>query len=185
MYANNYGTDGSPNFYDAPVQPSGAHWFPGDPGGYDGEDDDNDQGDLGDGEGGEGRDAKRRRIARACDMCRKKKIKCDGKQPKCSHCENYKTECIFTPVEKKRAPPKGAKYIEGLENRLGRMEGLLRMSGLLAEEDGGKDRSGHAREEDWQSDRAVDRKKHWRQSAGATAARRQKVVQQNAEISIA
>ena len=29
-----------------------------------------------------------------------------------------------------------AKYIEGLENRLGRMESLLRMSGLLNEEDG-------------------------------------------------
>ncbi|KMP01798.1 hypothetical protein CIHG_05875 [Coccidioides immitis H538.4] len=83
-------------------------------------------------------DAKRRRIARACDMCRKKKIKCDGKMPKCSHCINYKTECVFTQVEKKRNPPKGAKYIEGLENRLGRMESLLRLSGLLSEVDGGK-----------------------------------------------
>lgn len=80
-------------------------------------------------------DAKRRRIARACDMCRKKKIKCDGKMPACSHCLNYKTECIFTQVEKKRQPPKGAKYIEGLENRLGRMESLLRLSGLLSEGD--------------------------------------------------
>ncbi|EMD00865.1 hypothetical protein BAUCODRAFT_47223, partial [Baudoinia panamericana UAMH 10762] len=87
---------------------------------------------------GDSRDPKRRRIARACDMCRKKKIKCDGKMPKCSHCLNYKTECIFTQVEKKRAPPKGAKYIEGLENRLGRMENLLRLSGLLAENDGGR-----------------------------------------------
>lgn len=83
-------------------------------------------------------DAKRRRIARACDMCRKKKIKCDGRMPKCSHCINYKTECIFTQVEKKRNPPKGAKYIEGLENRLGRMESLLRLSGLLSEVDNGK-----------------------------------------------
>jgi hypothetical protein len=31
-----------------------------------------------------------------------------------------------------------AKYIEGLENRLGRMEALLRLSGLLSEEDAGK-----------------------------------------------
>jgi hypothetical protein len=89
-------------------------------------------------DGADHRDSKRRRIARACDMCRKKKIKCDGKMPKCSHCENYKTECIFTHVEKKRAPPKGAKYIEGLENRLGRMENLLRLSGLLAEDDVGR-----------------------------------------------
>lgn len=84
-------------------------------------------------------------------MCRKKKIKCDGKMPACSHCINYKTECNFTHVEKKRAPPKGsapvrgncqvsltnlrAKYIEGLENRLGRMEALLKLSGLLSDED--------------------------------------------------
>lgn len=31
-----------------------------------------------------------------------------------------------------------AKYIEGLENRLGRMESLLRLSGLLSEDDNGK-----------------------------------------------
>lgn len=111
-----------------------AQWYQNDDYGYD----EGDGGAAEDGDGN-GRDPKRRRIARACDMCRKKKIKCDGKMPKCSHCENYKTECIFTQVEKKRAPPKGAKYIEGLENRLGRMESLLRLSGLLAEDDGRTD----------------------------------------------
>jgi hypothetical protein len=86
-------------------------------------------------------------------MCRKKKIKCDGKMPSCTHCQNYKTECIFTQVEKKRQPPKGyvrqrhcahqiltvhsAKYIEGLENRLARMESLMRLSGVLPEDDDG------------------------------------------------
>ena len=40
-------------------------------------------------------------------MCRKKKIKCDGKLPACTHCLNYKTDCVFTQVEKKRSPPKG------------------------------------------------------------------------------
>lgn len=34
-------------------------------------------------------------------------IKCDGKLPSCTHCVNYKTDCIFTVVEKKRNPPKG------------------------------------------------------------------------------
>ena len=86
-------------------------------------------------------------------MCRKKKIKCDGSMPACKNCINYKTECIFTHVEKKRNPPKGygqestliyslanqlrsAKYIEGLENRLARMERLLRRSGLLEGDNG-------------------------------------------------
>jgi hypothetical protein len=31
---------------------------------------------------------KRRRVTRACDECRRKKIKCDGRMP-CSHCEIY------------------------------------------------------------------------------------------------
>jgi len=35
-------------------------------------------------------------------------------------------------------PGSSAKYIEGLENRLGRMESLLKLSGLLGEEDGGR-----------------------------------------------
>lgn len=41
-------------------------------------------------------------------------------------------------IERTESDPGRAKYIEGLENRLGRMESLLRLSGLLSEEDGGK-----------------------------------------------
>jgi hypothetical protein len=138
-FGSNYGGTAPANFFHDMPPRQGSHWFQGDMSGFDDDDQDTEHGDnAGDNDGGDTRDAKRRRIARACDMCRKKKIKCDGKMPKCSHCENYKTECIFTPVEKKRAPPKGAKYIEGLENRLGRMESLLRLSGLLAEDDGGR-----------------------------------------------
>lgn len=130
-----YGTYGTPDLGN--LAQNGGQWGQGEDYSYDdGDGDGNGDNDV---EGGDNRDAKRRRIARACDMCRKKKIKCDGKLPKCSHCENYKTVCIFTHVEKKRAPPKGAKYIEGLENRLGRMESLLRLSGLLAEDDGRTD----------------------------------------------
>lgn len=38
---------------------------------------------------------KRRRVTRACDECRRKKIKCDGKQP-CTHCTvySYGKSCI-------------------------------------------------------------------------------------------
>ena len=43
-------------------------------------------------ENGEGKASgptqKRRRVTRACDECRRKKIKCDGKQP-CTHCTVY------------------------------------------------------------------------------------------------
>ncbi|KAG9999399.1 hypothetical protein KCU78_g15926, partial [Aureobasidium melanogenum] len=127
-FNNAYSTTNSPT--NATFQQAAAYLE----GNYDDDGDDraNDHDHDNDHDQGQG-DPKRRRIARACDMCRKKKIKCDGKMPKCSHCQNYKTECIFTQVEKKRQPPKGAKYIEGLENRLARMEGLLKMSGLLGE----------------------------------------------------
>lgn len=80
-------------------------------------------------------DSKRRRIPRACDMCRKKKVKCDGKTPTCTHCFNYGRECIYTHVEKKRSPPRGLKYTNALEKRLERMEKLLRLSGLVTEAD--------------------------------------------------
>ncbi|CCK70438.1 Asg1p KNAG_0E01760 [Huiozyma naganishii CBS 8797] len=38
--------------------------------------------------------AKRRRVTRACDECRKKKVKCDGQQP-CIHCTVYSYECTY------------------------------------------------------------------------------------------
>ncbi|PVH97558.1 hypothetical protein DM02DRAFT_616434 [Periconia macrospinosa] len=38
---------------------------------------------------------KRRRVTRACDECRRKKIKCDGKQP-CTHCTVYSYGMLFS-----------------------------------------------------------------------------------------
>ncbi|KAI5966841.1 ASG1 [Candida pseudojiufengensis] len=37
---------------------------------------------------------KRRRVARACDLCRSKKVKCDGRQP-CIHCTVYSFRCTY------------------------------------------------------------------------------------------
>lgn len=39
---------------------------------------------------------KRRRVTRACDECRRKKIKCDGKQP-CTHCSVYSYGMLMQP----------------------------------------------------------------------------------------
>lgn len=39
-------------------------------------------------------DQKRRRVTRACDNCRLKKVKCDGKQP-CIHCTVYSYSCTY------------------------------------------------------------------------------------------
>lgn len=50
-------------------------------------------------------DQKRRRVTRACDNCRHKKVKCDGKQP-CIHCTVYSYNCTYDRpnVRNKRAP---------------------------------------------------------------------------------
>ncbi|KAF2032400.1 hypothetical protein EK21DRAFT_87258 [Setomelanomma holmii] len=85
-------------------------------------------------------DPKRRRIARACDMCRKKKIKITrqnvsslkwrrrGSLPKGRSRQSS---------DNGRADNSSAKYIEGLENRLARMESLMRLSGVLPDDDDG------------------------------------------------
>ncbi|GJC90235.1 activator of stress genes 1 [Colletotrichum liriopes] len=67
---------------------------------------------------------KRRRVTRACDECRRKKIKCDGKQP-CTHCSVYSYECTYDKPSNRRRNP-APQYIEALESRLQRAENLLR-----------------------------------------------------------
>ncbi|ORZ10851.1 fungal-specific transcription factor domain-domain-containing protein [Absidia repens] len=67
---------------------------------------------------------KRTRVSRACNFCRRKKIKCDiDKQYPCSSCVQYCCDCTSNDSPKKRPPPKG--YIESLERRLRQMEQLL------------------------------------------------------------
>ncbi|KAL4064599.1 fungal-specific transcription factor domain-containing protein [Scleroderma citrinum] len=69
-------------------------------------------------------ESKKRRVQRACDICRRKKS--DGSQMpgnRCSNCIAYNFECTYMEAARKRGPPKG--YVEGLENRLEKMEKLL------------------------------------------------------------
>ncbi|KAF4555672.1 Fungal specific transcription factor domain-containing protein 38 [Elsinoe fawcettii] len=68
---------------------------------------------------------KRRRVTRACDECRRKKIKCDGKQP-CTHCTVYSYDCTYDQPSNRRRNPVPA-YVEALEARVHRAEGLIQM----------------------------------------------------------
>ncbi|KAJ2357243.1 hypothetical protein GGF43_001582 [Coemansia sp. RSA 2618] len=68
--------------------------------------------------------SKRQRISRACDRCRRKKVKCDGRRPICTHCEAIDGSCTYLDATKKRGPPKG--YIDAIENRLHAVEDLLK-----------------------------------------------------------
>ncbi|ORZ06882.1 fungal-specific transcription factor domain-domain-containing protein [Absidia repens] len=67
---------------------------------------------------------KKRRVTRACDFCRRKKVKCyfsPGKS--CSNCISYGITCEFNDGSKKRGPPKG--YIDALEKRIRQIESTL------------------------------------------------------------
>ncbi|KAF7190086.1 hypothetical protein HII31_08417 [Pseudocercospora fuligena] len=66
---------------------------------------------------------KRRRVTRACDECRRKKIKCDGKQP-CTHCTVYSYDCTYDQPSNRRRNP-APQYVENLEHRVHRAETLL------------------------------------------------------------
>ncbi|KAI8059619.1 fungal-specific transcription factor domain-containing protein [Gongronella butleri] len=69
-------------------------------------------------------DKKRLRITRACDFCRRKKVKCyftPGEA--CTNCVSYGVSCEFNHGTKKRGPPKG--YIDALEKRIQQIENIL------------------------------------------------------------
>lgn len=70
------------------------------------------------------------RVAQACDRCRAKKTKCDGKLPACSTCVAVGFTCVVSDKLSRRAFPKG--YTETLEDRIRQLEiENRRISGLL------------------------------------------------------
>ncbi|KAJ7063364.1 fungal-specific transcription factor domain-containing protein [Mycena amicta] len=69
---------------------------------------------------------KRSRNAGACDLCKRRKIRCDsGQAPgnRCSNCVNAGAQCTHAEIMKTLGSAKG--YVESLETRLEKMERLL------------------------------------------------------------
>ncbi|KJR88252.1 uncharacterized protein SPSK_06959 [Sporothrix schenckii 1099-18] len=68
---------------------------------------------------------KRSKVSRACDACRRKKIKCDAvsETEHCTNCRRARMECLFSRVPQKRGPSKG--YIKELADRINSIEGKL------------------------------------------------------------
>ncbi|KAE8380009.1 fungal-specific transcription factor domain-containing protein [Aspergillus bertholletiae] len=66
---------------------------------------------------------KRRRIVKACDECRRLKIKCDGLTP-CTHCVTYERTCTYTTPN--RRPKSLAQHAQELEDRLQTIQRLLK-----------------------------------------------------------
>jgi hypothetical protein len=72
-------------------------------------------------------------VSRACDECRRKKVKCDaasetGEEP-CSNCRRSSIRCLFSRIPQKRGPSKG--YIKELADRIHHIEGKLASEGSL------------------------------------------------------
>ncbi|KDR67576.1 hypothetical protein GALMADRAFT_258255 [Galerina marginata CBS 339.88] len=82
--------------------------------------------DMPDSSGDDRAQSKKRRIPGACDICKRKKIRCDsGEMPdnRCSNCVQYGYECTHKEVTKTLGSAKG--YVESLEARLEKMDRLL------------------------------------------------------------
>ncbi|KAG5646422.1 hypothetical protein DXG03_003472 [Asterophora parasitica] len=65
----------------------------------------------------------RRRVWRACESCRRKKIKCDGCEPTCSQCSVSGSTCTWLQTKDRAALSRH--YVQELEARLLHMESLF------------------------------------------------------------
>ncbi|ODV89192.1 hypothetical protein CANCADRAFT_32521 [Tortispora caseinolytica NRRL Y-17796] len=69
---------------------------------------------------------RRSKVSRACDKCRRKKIRCDivpNSDVPCTSCQRAGEKCAFSRIPLKRGPSKG--YIKELEVRLNTLESTL------------------------------------------------------------
>ncbi|KAI9805989.1 MAG: Glucose-responsive transcription factor [Phylliscum demangeonii] len=70
---------------------------------------------------------KRSKASRACDECRRKKIRCDATTESsydpCTNCKRVNNRCLFSRVPQKRGPNKG--YIKELADRLETVENVI------------------------------------------------------------
>ncbi|KAJ7905864.1 fungal-specific transcription factor domain-containing protein [Mycena leptocephala] len=70
---------------------------------------------------------KKRRVQRACDVCRRRKSRCDGSQmhgDRCTTCIDANLDCTYLETTTKRPPPRS--YVDSLESRLEHSEALVR-----------------------------------------------------------
>ncbi|KAI0370240.1 hypothetical protein BV20DRAFT_1019279, partial [Pilatotrama ljubarskyi] len=74
----------------------------------------------------------RRRVWRACESCRRKKIKCDGTEPTCSQCSASKSQCTWLQTKDRAALSRH--YVQELEARLLHMENLFQQVAPIIEQ---------------------------------------------------
>ncbi|KAI0508731.1 hypothetical protein F5B22DRAFT_381730 [Xylaria bambusicola] len=66
-------------------------------------------------------------VRKACDLCYRRRIKCDGQKPRCSHCVIYDSECTRKIAARKWEPKKAApsRRESALEARIKSLEAQL------------------------------------------------------------
>ncbi|KAI0080941.1 hypothetical protein K474DRAFT_45587 [Panus rudis PR-1116 ss-1] len=70
--------------------------------------------------------SKKRRVHKACDTCRQKKIRCGGSASsgmKCPYCASHEYDCSFSSYKKRIT--KTTTYVENLERRMEKLERLI------------------------------------------------------------
>ncbi|KAF5370087.1 hypothetical protein D9758_001267 [Tetrapyrgos nigripes] len=76
----------------------------------------------------------RRRVWRACESCRRKKIKCDGCEPTCSQCSASGSQCTWLQTKDRAALSRH--YVQELEARLLHMESVFTQIAPVLEQTG-------------------------------------------------
>lgn len=76
------------------------------------------------------RDWEKQKIAKSCDHCKLKKIKCDQRKPKCDNCHRYEKECVYSKMKK---PGIKAGYGKHVLERLNELEYEIREDRLESE----------------------------------------------------
>ncbi|KAL0065758.1 hypothetical protein AAF712_007241 [Marasmius tenuissimus] len=79
----------------------------------------------------EARTKARKKTTRACNGCRERKIKCDGKQPACGSCVTYgiASDCSYNPdQDHRKIAPKH--YVKALEERVKFLESICAERGI-------------------------------------------------------
>ncbi|KYG50212.1 hypothetical protein M433DRAFT_139318 [Acidomyces richmondensis BFW] len=74
--------------------------------------------------------AKRARVALACERCKSRKQKCDGRHPECSKCHRLGIKCEYI-IPSKPMPFGRNHYVSALEKRVVELERFLAKKGLL------------------------------------------------------
>lgn len=79
--------------------------------------------------GGKTRSHRRPRVALACQRCKARKQKCDGKKPTCSNCSSFQIICEYVEPPKPLSQSRG-EYYKAAEERVAELEEILSKAGI-------------------------------------------------------